>query len=272
MKNQPHQVSAWCSAGTAEEKQDAGFPSQGFAHPSALGFHTCRNLIHCHEGRLPLPPDFASLYGVEVGQLNRQVKRNLERFPDDFMFQLSHEECSRCQIGTLNGGRGSNIKYLPYVFTENGVAMLSGVLRSPRAIAANIQIMRAFVAMRKALASIAPLLARIDATERWQIADQAKNDANQVRNEERFTQMLGNAALMALPKVVFLSSRRVEPAAVIRCYDWATGLRGGGRGATALPMRSRGTRDPAELMTRDPTELRMLKCDDTLAAKEGVLV
>ena len=134
--------------------------------------------------------DLAALYGVEVGQLNRQVKRNLERFPDDFMFQLSHEECSRCQIGTLNGGRGSNIKYLPYVFTENGVAMLSGVLRSPRAIAANIQIMRAFVAMRKALASIAPLLARIEATDRRQIADQVKNDANQVRNEERFKLIL----------------------------------------------------------------------------------
>ena len=137
-----------------------------------------------------LDRDLAALYGVEVGQLNRQVKRNLERFPDDFMFQLSHEECSRCQMGTLNGRRGSNIKYLPYAFTENGVAMLSGVLRSPRAIAANIQIMRAFVAMRKALASIAPLLARIDATDRRQIADQAKNDANQVRNEERFKLIL----------------------------------------------------------------------------------
>ena len=79
------------------------------------------------------------------------MKRNLERFPDDFMFQLDREECSRCQIGTLNGGRGSNIKYLPYAFTENGVAMLSGVLRSSRAISANIQIKRAFVAMRGSL-------------------------------------------------------------------------------------------------------------------------
>ena len=137
-----------------------------------------------------LDRDLAELYGVEVGQLNRQVKRNLERFPDDFMFQVSREECSRCQIGTLNGGRGSNIKYLPYAFTENGVAMLSGVLRSSRAIAANIQIMRAFNSMRKALASIAPLLARIEATDRRQIADQMRNDANQVRNEERFKLIL----------------------------------------------------------------------------------
>ena len=126
--------------------------------------------------------DLAEFYGVEVGQLNRQVKRNLERFPDDFMFQLDREECSRCQIGTLNGGRGSNIKYLPYAFTENGVAMLSGVLRSSRAISANIQIMRAFVAMRRALASIAPLLSRIEATERRQL----KQEDAQVRNEERF--------------------------------------------------------------------------------------
>ena len=137
-----------------------------------------------------LDRDLAELYGVKVGQLNRQVKRNSERFPDDFMFQLSREDCSRCQIGTLNEGRGSNIKYLPYAFTENGVAMLSGVLRSPRAIAANIQVMRAFVAMRRTLASIAPLLERIEATDRRQIADQIRNDANQVRNEERFKLIL----------------------------------------------------------------------------------
>ncbi len=140
-----------------------------------------------------LDRDLAELYGVEVGQLNRQVKRNLERFPDDFMFQVSREECSRCQIGTLNGGRGSNIKYLPHAFTENGVAMLSGILRSSRAIAANIQIMRAFNAMRKALASLAPLLARIEATDRRQIADQAKNDANQARNEDRFNAQYGDS-------------------------------------------------------------------------------
>ncbi len=137
-----------------------------------------------------LDRDLAALYGVEVGQLNRQVKRNLERFPDDFMFQLSREDCSKCQIGTLNAGRGSTIKYRPTAFTENGVAMLSGVLRSHRAIAANIQIMRAFVAMRKSLAGIATLLTRIEATDRRQIADQARNDANQQRNEERFKLIL----------------------------------------------------------------------------------
>lgn len=65
-----------------------------------------------------LDRDLADLYGVETGQLNRQVKRNIERFPEDFMFQLTKEECLRCQIGILNEERGSNIKYLPYAFTE----------------------------------------------------------------------------------------------------------------------------------------------------------
>ena len=147
-------------------------------------------ILTIRDVQVMLDRDLAELYGVEVGQLNRQVKRNIERFPNDFMFQLSREDCSRCQIGTLNGGRGSNIKYLPYAFTENGIAMLSSVLRSPRAIAANIQVMRAFVAMRRTLASIAPLLERIEATDRRQIADQAKNDANQARNEERFKLIL----------------------------------------------------------------------------------
>ena len=133
-----------------------------------------------------LDRDLAELYGVEVGQLNRQVKRNIERFPEDFMFQLTNEDCSRCQIGIMNGGRGSNIKYLPYVFTENGIAMLSSVLRSPRAIAANIRIMRAFTAMRRALASLAPLLSRIEATERRQL----KQEDAQARNEERFRLIL----------------------------------------------------------------------------------
>ena len=142
-----------------------------------------KELLTIRGVQVMLDRDLAELYGVEVGQLNRQVKRNLERFPDDFMFQLTREDCSRCQIGILNGGRGSNIKYLPYAFTENGVAMLSSVLRSPKAIATNIQIMRAFNAMRKALASIAPLLARIEETDRRQIVDQA-------RNEERFKLIL----------------------------------------------------------------------------------
>lgn len=95
----------------------------------------------------------ANLYGVETKQLKRQVKRNIRRFPEDFMFQLSNEEYEllRCQIGTLK--RGQHVKYLPLAFTEQGVAMLSSVLKSERAIDANILIMRAFVKVKQALAT-----------------------------------------------------------------------------------------------------------------------
>jgi hypothetical protein len=103
-----------------------------------------------------LDRDLAALYEVPTGALNRAVKRNTERFPEDFMFQLTREEAelSRCQIATLNADasankRGQNIKYLPYAFTEEGVAMLSSVLKSKRAAMINIEIMRAFVAMRR---------------------------------------------------------------------------------------------------------------------------
>ena len=133
-----------------------------------------------------LDKDLAEMYGVEVKRLNEQVKRNLSRFPSDFMFQLNKEECLRSQIATLNGKRGEHLKYLPYAFTENGIAMLSSVLRSETAIEVNIRIMRAFNAMRKTLASFAPLLTRLEAAERRQIADQQKNEDAQARNEERF--------------------------------------------------------------------------------------
>ena len=111
-----------------------------------------RNMIYEFRGKqVMLTSDLAELYDVETKQLIRQVKRNIERFEgDDFMFELSNEECnllnitSRCQNGTLK--RGTNIKYAPYAFTELGVAMLSSVLRSNTAIKVNREIMRAFVA------------------------------------------------------------------------------------------------------------------------------
>jgi hypothetical protein len=97
-----------------------------------------------------LDEDLADLYGVETKRLIQQVRRNLERFPEDFMFQLTKSEAAalRLQIATSNEGRGGR-RYAPYVFTEQGVAMLSGVLRSDRAIAVNIAIMRAFVELRR---------------------------------------------------------------------------------------------------------------------------
>ena len=113
-----------------------------------------------------LDADLAELYGVETKALVRAVKRNSERFPADFMFQLREEEFEdlRCQFGTSSswGGR----RYAPYVFTEQGVAMLSSVLRSPRAAAVNIEIMRAFVRLREILGSHADLARRLDELER----------------------------------------------------------------------------------------------------------
>ncbi len=96
--------------------------------------------------------DLACLYGVETKRLKEAVRRNHGRFPDDFMFELTSEEFMllRSQIATLKTkGRGAHTKYLPFAFTEQGIAMLSGVLNSPKAIAMNIAIMRAFIALRQ---------------------------------------------------------------------------------------------------------------------------
>ena len=116
--------------------------------------------------KVMLDRDLASLYEVETGALNRAVKRNLQRFPADFMFQLTTEEADslRCQIGISKRGRGGR-RFLPYVFTEQGVAMLSSVLNSERAILVNIEIMRAFVKLRQMLASNAELSRRLGELE-----------------------------------------------------------------------------------------------------------
>jgi len=108
--------------------------------------------------------DLARLYGVETKNLNKAVKRNIERFPEDFMFQLIKSESSRFQFGTLN--RGQNIKYQPYAFTEQGVAMLSSVLKSKQAIRVNIQIMRTFTKIREMIVSNKALREKIEAVER----------------------------------------------------------------------------------------------------------
>ena len=104
--------------------------------------------------KVRLDSDLAELYGVETKVLKRAVKRNSQRFPKDFMFQLNNQEVIslRCQIGTSKTGHGGS-RYLPFAFTEQGVAMLSGVLTSPRAIRVNIEIMRAFIRLRQVLAS-----------------------------------------------------------------------------------------------------------------------
>ena len=101
--------------------------------------------------RVMLDRDLAALYGIQTKNLNKAVRRNLDRFPADFMFQLTLDEAdpSRFQFGTLK--RGQNIKYLPYAFTEQGVAMLSSVLSRHRAVQVNVAIMQAFVRLRETL-------------------------------------------------------------------------------------------------------------------------
>ncbi len=125
-----------------------------------------RAILLIRRQKVMLDADLAVLYGIETRVLIQAVKRNLERFPKDFMFQLSREEFAflRAQSATSSdwGGR----RYPPYVFTEQGVAMLSSVLRSPRAIRVNIEIMRAFIRLRRMLASNAELARKLEALEK----------------------------------------------------------------------------------------------------------
>lgn len=123
--------------------------------------------IHLIRGeKVLLDYDLANLYAVETKILKRAVKRNIKRFPTDFMFELTADEHSslRCQIGTLK--RGQHSKYLPYAFTEQGVAMLSGILNSERAIQVNIAIMRTFVRIRSLVEGNKELARKINELEK----------------------------------------------------------------------------------------------------------
>lgn|SRR6187549_166948 len=126
-----------------------------------------------------LDTDLAELYGVETRVLLQQVKRNANRFPGDFMFQLSAEELDALtsQFVISNSGRGGR-RTRPYAFTEQGVAMLSSVLRSERAVAVNIEIMRAFVEMRRTASSYAKLAMRMDELERTTVGKLGEHDAH----------------------------------------------------------------------------------------------
>ena len=121
----------------------------------AMQPHIARHILSLRDQRVMLDAELAALYGVETKVLVQAIKRNIERFPADFMFQLSAEEFAnlRSQFVTSSSGYGGR-RYAPYAFTEQGVAMLSSVLNSPRAIAVNIEIMRAFVRLRGLLAAI----------------------------------------------------------------------------------------------------------------------
>ncbi len=124
------------------------------------------NIFFIRKKKVMLDRDLAMLYEVETKQLKRAVKRNIDRFPEDFMFELTKEEYKslRYQFGTLK--RGEHAKYLPYAFTEHGILMLSSVLNSEKAIQVNIQIMRTFTKMRELLVNYQEVKEKIKAIEK----------------------------------------------------------------------------------------------------------
>jgi hypothetical protein len=130
--------------------------------------HIGRSILLLRGQRVILDADLAAIYGVTTKRLNEQVKRNADRFPEDFVFQLTLEEAerSRSQFATLKTGRGQNIKYRPYAFTEHGAIQAANVLNSPRAIAMGVYVVRAFVRLRDLLASNTALARKLDELER----------------------------------------------------------------------------------------------------------
>ncbi len=142
--------------------------------------HTIENkIIEIRGAKIMIDSDIASLYGVETKRLIEQVKRNIERFPDDFMFQITEDEYQilrsqfatsnekplRSQIATLESQRGKHRKYLPYAFTEQGIYMIATVLKSPKAIETNISIMRTFTKIRQHASNYIDLFQKIEKLE-----------------------------------------------------------------------------------------------------------
>ena len=125
-----------------------------------------RHIYYLRGTKVILSSDLAELYGVPVKALNQAVRRNLARFPEDFMFQLNSEEFNDLKSQIVTSNWGGMRRALPYAFTEQGIAMLSGVLKSPRAIRVNIEIMRAFVKLSRLLASNIELARKVDEMEK----------------------------------------------------------------------------------------------------------
>lgn len=159
-----------------------------------------RSRIYSARGvQVMLDSDLSELYGVEVKRLTEQVKRNIDRFPEQFHFQLTSSEYNnlRSQIATSRNAVGhGGRRYLPYVFTEQGVAMLSAVLRSETAIAVSIRIMDAFVEMRHFLAANNSLYARMDNIEKWKISV----DTHNVHTDQRFEKLFKALEAAELPQ------------------------------------------------------------------------
>ena len=155
-----------------------------------------KDLIYCIRGKqVMLDSDVAQLYQCETKYINRVIKRNIERFPEDFCFQLKQEEFQnlRCQFVTLNeNGRGQHRKYLPYVFTEQGIAMLSALLKSDIAIKVSVNIMKAFIEMRKFLIYNAQVFERLTNVEYKLLEHDKRFDKifNEFQKETEFKQKI----------------------------------------------------------------------------------
>ena len=165
--------------------------------------------------RVMLDFDLAQMYGTETAQLKRAVGRNKKRFDgEDFMFEVTRDELSRCQIGTLNKSRGSNIKYLPFAF-----AMLSSVLNSETAIEINKGIMRAFVAIRQLIANPPPdkhSLLQKEVKELKQYIEEIFTDQNDINEDTRMQLELINQTLAELQVHQKLSDKPHRPIGFIR--------------------------------------------------------
>jgi hypothetical protein len=145
--------------------------------------------------RVLLDTDLALLYGVSTKRLNEQVRRNIERFPEDFVFTLTDQELasSRSQTATLNKRRGHNVKYLPMAFTEHGAIMTATILNSPAAVEMSVLIVRAFVKLRQMIASNATLTHRLETLERSVAALDANTRQEFVRVYKAILKLMGPA-------------------------------------------------------------------------------
>ncbi|HEX9716031.1 MAG TPA: ORF6N domain-containing protein [Desulfurivibrionaceae bacterium] len=145
--------------------------------PVTIREETLRELIYTMRGgQVMLDSDLANLYGVETKIFNQAVRRNIKRFPDYFRFQLTQEEYASLRSQIVTSSRHGGRRYLPYAFTEQGVAMLSAVLRSETAVQTSIHIINAFVAMRRFLVDNGGLLQRMDSLEKRQITHEVSTD------------------------------------------------------------------------------------------------
>ena len=177
-------------------------------------------IYEIREQRVMLDFDLAQMYGTETAQLKRTVRRNKKRFDgEDFMFEVTRDKLSRCQIGTLNKSRGSNIKYLPFAFTELGIAMLSSVLNSETAIEINKGIMRAFVAIRQLIANPPPdkhSLLQKEVKELKQYIEEIFTDQNDINEDTRMQLELINQTLAELQVHKKLSDKPRRPIGFIQ--------------------------------------------------------